>query len=146
MIRFFKLLSVIFLIIIFSACKKDNSNNNNNSNVNFAATLSGASESTPNTSTATGSSTGVYNMSSKILTVTTTYSGITVTVGHIHKGETGISGPVEFPFIITASPILFTSSALSISEETDLMENKFYVNLHSAVYPAGEIRGQLIKQ
>ncbi len=145
MIRLFKLLPVIILIIIFSACKKDNSNNNN-SNVNFSATLTGASESSPNASTATGSSTGVYNMSTKILTVTTIYSGITVTVGHIHKGETGVSGPVEFPFIITASPILFTSSALSTSEETDLMENKFYVNLHSTTYPAGEIRGQLIKQ
>ena len=145
MIRLFKLLPVIILIIIFSACKKDNSNDNN-SDVNFSATLSGASESSPNASTATGSSTGVYNMSTKILTVTTTYSGITVTVGHIHKGEIGVSGPVEFPFIITASPIQFTSSALSTSEETDLMENKLYVNLHSAAYPGGEIRGQLIKQ
>lgn len=147
MIRLFKLLPFIFLVLLFAACKKDSNNNSNSNNiVNFAATLSGASESSPNPSTATGSATGTFNTTTKILSVSTTYSGITVTVGHIHKGETGVSGPVEFPFVITASPIAFTSEPLTASEEQDLMENKFYVNLHSAAYPAGEIRGQLTKQ
>jgi hypothetical protein len=146
MIHFIKLLPVMLLIVVFSACKKDSTNNNPPTTVNFAATLSGASESTANASTATGSSTGNFNTSTKILTVSTTYSGLVVTVGHIHKGEVGVSGPVEFPFTITASPIAFTSSALTASEESDLMENKFYVNLHSTAYPGGEIRGQLIKQ
>lgn len=143
MIRLIKLLPVAFFIFFISSCKKDN---NTNTNVNFTATLSGASETPANASAATGSSTGVYNTATKILTVTTTYSGITVTAAHIHKAPAGTSGPVEFPFTVTASPIVFTSSALSDSDESDLMENKFYVNLHSAAFPAGEIRGQLIKQ
>lgn len=145
MIRFIKLMPVILLVIVFSACKKD-STNNTPTTINFAATLSGASESSPNASTATGNSTGTFNTTTKILTVTTAYAGIVVTAGHIHKGEVGVSGPVEFPFSITASPVLFTSSALTASEESDLMENKYYVNLHSTAYPGGEIRGQLIKQ
>lgn len=146
MIRLFKLLPFILLVLLFASCKKDSNNNSNSNIVNFAATLSGASESSPNPSAATGSATGTFNTNTKVLTLSTTYSGITVTVGHIHKGETGVSGPVEFPFVITASPIAFTSDPLTASEEQDLMENKFYVNLHSAAYPAGEIRGQLIKQ
>ena len=145
MIRLFKLSALLLLIVAFSACKKDKKDNTPTT-VNFSATLSGANEETANPSTATGSSTGSFNTTTKILTLSTTYSGIVVTVGHIHKGETGVSGPVEFPFVITASPIAFTSAALTASEEQDLMENKYYVNLHSAAYPAGEIRGQLIKQ
>lgn len=145
MIRLFKLSALLGLIIIFSACKKDKQDNTPVV-VNFAATLNGASEETANPSTATGTSTGSFNTTTKILTLTTTYSGMVVTVGHIHKGETGVSGPVEFPFVITASPIAFTSAALTASEEQDLMENKYYVNLHSAAYLAGEIRGQLVKQ
>jgi len=145
MTRFLKITPVLLSILFFSACKKDK-DNPAPTTVNFAATLNGANESSPNASTATGTATGTFNTTSKILTVTTTYSGIVVTVGHIHKGEIGVSGPVEFPFVITASPIVFTSSALTDSEINDLMENKYYVNLHSAAYPGGEIRGQLIKQ
>ena len=145
MIRLFKSLTIILLMVVFTSCSKDD-DNNTPTTVNFAATLNGASESSPNPSTATGSSAGTFNTSTKILTLTTTYSGIDVTAGHIHKGEIGVSGPVVFPFVITASPITFTSSALTALEEQDLMGNKYYVNLHSAAYPGGEIRGQLIKQ
>jgi CHRD domain len=145
MIRFIKLAPVILLPFIFSACKKD-STTPAPTIINFAASLNGASESSPNASTATGSSTGTFNTATKILALSTTYSGIDPTAGHVHKGEVGASGPVEFPFTITASPVLFTSAALTASEESDLMEGKYYVNLHSTAYPGGEIRGQLIKQ
>jgi hypothetical protein len=144
--RFIKITTAVLVsILFFSACKKDK-DNTPPTIVNFAATLNGSSESTPNASTATGTATGTFNTTTKILTVTTTYTGLVVTAGHIHKGEIGVSGPVEFPFVITASPISFTSSALTDSEISDLMENKYYVNLHSAAFPGGEIRGQLMKQ
>ena len=146
MLRFIKLLPLVFLITVAASCKKDSTSTTPPANVNFAATLSGASETPSNASAATGSATGVYNPTTKILTVTIAYSGITVTVAHLHKGAVGVSGPPEFPLAVTASPISFTSSALSTTDETDLLENKYYVNLHSSAFPGGEIRGQLNKQ
>lgn len=116
----------------------------------FKATLSGANERpTPNTSTATGSSTLVFNTDTKIFTVSTTYTGLTgaATAGHIHKGDVSVSGPVLFGFTAVAvSPIVYTSAALDATQEADLRAGLLYVNIHSAANPGGEIRGQLIKQ
>ncbi len=91
MMRLIKILPVTFLIFFAGSCKKS-SYTTPDINVNFTATLTGASETPANTSTATGSATGVFNSSTKILTVTTTYAGLTVTAGHIHNGVVGVSG------------------------------------------------------
>jgi hypothetical protein len=144
---FKKLITLSCLVLLIGSCKKDDAPAPAPNPVSsFAATLTGASEVPANASTATGSATGSYNSTTKILILSTTYAGLTVTAGHIHKAAVGLTGPVEFPFVITASPIVYTSSALTASEETDLMEGKFYVNLHSVAFPGGEIRGQFLKQ
>ena len=112
----------------------------------FTATLNGASEVPATPSIATGSATLNFNTTTKIFSVTVTYSGFTATASHIHKGPTNIAGPVIFGFSPFASPINYTSVALDATQEANLMTNLDYVNLHSAAYPGGEIRGQLIKQ
>lgn len=75
------------------------------------------------------------------------FSGITATASHIHKAAVGVPGSVIFGFTppIT-SPINYTSVALDSTQQADLNANLYYVNIHSAAFPAGEIRGQLIKQ
>jgi CHRD domain len=117
-----------------------------NPNVTFLATLSGASEVPANASTATGSATLVFNNTTKIFTVTVTHNITTPTNGHIHKGAAGVSGGVVFPFASFTSPISYTSAALDATQEADLNANLYYVNIHTAAFPGGEIRGQLIKQ
>lgn len=114
-------------------------------NVVFMATLNGASESTANPSTATGSATLTFNQDTKIFTIVVTYTGLTATNGHIHKGAVGESGSPVFPFTTFTSPINFTSEALTAEEEADLNAGLYYVNLHTGDYPGGEIRGQLLK-
>ena len=116
-------------------------------NVVFKATLNGASEVPANASTGAGTATLTFNKDTKIFTVVVTYTGVTATASHIHKGAVGVSGGVVFGFTApVTSPINYTSVALDATQEADLMANLYYVNVHSATYSGGEIRGQLIKQ
>lgn len=119
-------------------------------NPTFKATLSGANERpTPNATTGTGTSILIFDIDTKIFTVTTTYSGLTgtATASHIHKADVTVAGPIVFGFSnVSVSPIVYTSAPLDASQEADLRANLYYTNIHTALYPGGEIRGQLIKQ
>ena len=144
--------SVLLLFLIFSSsCKKVDAVVTPAPvvipNVIFTASLSGANEPTPNTSTATGTATLTFNPTTKIFSIVVNFTGITATIAHIHRGLSGTNGGVVFGFpnpII--SPINYTSVALDAMQEFELNSNAYYVNVHSSAFPAGEIRGQLIKQ
>ena len=138
-------LAVFFLLSGIISCTNED-DVAPNPNVTFKASLNGASESTPNASTATGSATLSFNTTTKIFTITVTHTIAAATNGHIHKGTIGVSGSPVFPFVSFSSPITYTSIALDASQEADLNAGLYYVNIHSAAYPGGEIRGQLIKQ
>ena len=129
------------LITAFSCSKSDDNT------VTYKATINGASETPANASTATGNATLSYNKDTKIFTIVVNFTGIAATAAHIHKGEVSVPGGVIFGFTppIT-SPINYTSVALDSTQAADLNANLYYVNIHSTVFPAGEIRGQLIKQ
>jgi hypothetical protein len=130
------------LFLIAGSCDDDE----DSSEDSFSAVLNGASEVPPNGSTATGTATLKYNKDTKIFNIVVEYSGITPSQGHIHVGEVGESGPVVFPFTSLTSPINYTSPVLTDAQETDLYANQYYVNLHTTLYQAGEIRGQLIQK
>ena len=147
MLRTLKTLSIALLMSSLISCDDDDDDVIPPATTTFRATLNGASEVPANASTATGTSTLVFDNTTKIFTITTTYTGLVVTDAHIHKGAVGVSGPPVFPFTAPfTSPITDTSVALTAAQEADLMANLYYVNLHSTLYPNGEIRGQLIKQ
>ncbi|HSN60316.1 MAG TPA: CHRD domain-containing protein [Ferruginibacter sp.] len=134
------------LSVGFISCSKDDPAPPN-PNVTFRATINGTSEVPANASTATGTATATFNKDTKILTMTVNYTGLTVTNAHIHIGAAGVPGGVVFPIAGPyASPLALTTIALTTAQETDLNANLYYVNLHSAAFPGGEIRGQLIKQ
>ncbi|MFH4964688.1 CHRD domain-containing protein [Gaetbulibacter sp. M235] len=140
--NYFKILVLPLIVIVFTSCSN---NDDDDSTVMFKATINGASEVPASGSSATGTATLTYNATTKIFTLTATYSGITATAAHIHKGAVGSSGGVVFP-LTAASPISYTSTALDASQEADLYANLYYINIHSQAFQAGEIRGQLIKQ
>lgn len=142
-----KLLSKFFalFIIVFSmvSCGKDEETVI--PNVTYNATLKGTSEVPTNASAAIGLATLTYNPNTKLFTIVVTHDLVAVTGGHIHKGATGINGEVVFPFLTTTSPITYTSVALTASQLSDLNAGLYYVNLHTASFPDGEIRGQILK-
>ena len=117
-----------------------------NPNIVFKATLSGAQEVPANASTATGEATLVYDSIAKVFTLSVTHTIPNPTNGHIHKAPIGVSGGVIFPFASFTSPISYTSPVLDATQEADLKGHLYYVNIHTAAFAAGEIRGQLIRQ
>ncbi|HEY8688183.1 MAG TPA: CHRD domain-containing protein [Chitinophagaceae bacterium] len=141
--RALKLLSLAIIILI--SCNKT-SVQTNNYYVAFKATLNGAGEAPTNLSTASGTASAVYNKNTGILTVNVTWSGLTAIAAHIHTGAVGVSGAIIFTFPNLTSPINYTSVSLTAAQEKDLLANLYYVDIHSAAYSNGEIRGQLIMQ
>jgi hypothetical protein len=143
-----KISIVLVCIVALSRCKKSTTDPVVSNTVSFASTINGASEVPSNASTATGSATASFDKTTKILTLSMTYTGLTATNMHIHKGPIGVGGGVLFglgtaPF---SSPVSYTSPALSVNQEDSLMNNLYYLNIHSAAFPGGEIRGQILKQ
>jgi len=121
--------------------------------ITYKATLNGAAEVPANSSSATGTATLTYDPSTKIYSLTATHTVVSPTGAHVHKGAVGVSGPVVVDLGSPASPIGFEKpyaddklQAEINANLSDLDEGKAYINIHSAAYPGGEIRGQFIRQ
>ncbi|MEA5257248.1 CHRD domain-containing protein [Arcicella aquatica] len=133
---------LISTLLFAISCKKDEEVS---PEVKFNVALNGSVEVPANTSTATGSFVGTYNKTTKVISYTISYNGVTPTAWHIHKGAVGVSGAVIFGLGTTFNTAYSsTTAALTTDQETDLMAGNYYVNIHSASKPGGEIRGQLI--
>ncbi len=76
-------------------------------------------------------------------TLSVQHNVVGVTAAHIHLAPAGASGPIFIGLGTGTSPITF-STTLSASDVASLMAGDFYVNIHSATNPAGEIRGQIV--
>jgi hypothetical protein len=132
------------ILITVSSCSDDDKED---PNVIFKATINGASEVPANASEATGTATLTYNKNTMIFDIVVNFTGVEATVAHIHKGAVGVGGGVVFGFTPPIiSPINYTSTVLTVSQDSALNANLYYVNIHSDAFPGGEIRGQLIKQ
>ncbi len=110
--------------------------------VKFEATLTGAKEFPPVSTSASGRMDATYNKDTKILTYSITYSGLTPIAGHFHAGSNSENGPVAYSFTTLQSPIT-GSWTLKQAEENRLFSGLLYANLHTATNKGGEIRGQV---
>lgn len=114
--------------------------------LHFAAHLEGAAETPPNDSKGKGSAKATVDTVKKTISWTVSYSGLTgpATGAHFHgpapAGESaGVAIPIPPPL---ASPIR-GSAAITEAQIKDLRGGLWYVNVHTAAHPGGEIRGQL---
>ncbi len=145
--RLINFLAIASLLIIGTSCNKDDTPAPvADPTITFAATLGGAAEVPANASTATGTATLKFDTTTKIFSLKVTHTIATPTNGHLHKAAAGTSGAPVFAFSTFTSPIDYTSVALTAAQEADLRANLYYVNIHTAAFTGGEIRGQLIKQ
>jgi hypothetical protein len=107
-------------------------------------TLSGANEVPPVTTPATGTAT-VTIRPDHTVSVKVSATGMNATASHIHQGAAGANGPVIVPFTKTADNTFVAPDGAKLTDaQYDAYKaGNLYVNVHSAAYPGGEIRGQL---
>ena len=112
--------------------------------VSYTADLSGANEVPPSGSRNTGTTLVSVDPATGIVRWTTSSSipQTSATGHHIHRGVAGANGPIVVNFGTSYSGTITVTTALA----TEIVGNPsgFYVNLHTAAFPGGEIRAQLV--
>ncbi len=139
------LVSFIAAAAALSACAADYGMPRASQVVTLTATLSGSQEVPPNMSGGMGQARLTFNKDTNDLQYTVSYSGLTgaATGAHIHgPAAAGANAGVKVGFANPASPIT-GSAKLDPAQAADLLAGLYYVNVHTAAYPGGEIRGQL---
>jgi hypothetical protein len=112
----------------------------------FQASLTAAQEVPPNPSAGTGQAEATYNRSTGKLSWKVTYAGLTgpATAGHIHgPAGPGQNAGVVVPFTNAGSSPISGEAQITPEQFNQLSSGQWYVNVHTAAHPGGEIRGQL---
>jgi hypothetical protein len=112
------------------------------------AKLDGKSQVPPNTTAATGSADIDYDPASKKLSWKLSYSGLSgpATAAHFHgPAETGKNAGVAVAIPNASSSPVEGSATLTDAQAADLVAGRYYINIHTAANPGGEIRGQVTK-
>jgi len=123
--------------------------------VQFNATINGAQETPATGSASTGTATMLYDVAANTFDLFVTVNNFpnTLTNSHIHEAAPGVAGGVVTPLgaepIYTRSGNTLTGAFYDLTyggNKLTLLQNGAYINFHSAAFPNGEIRGQLIAQ
>jgi len=111
------------------------------SEVAFETTITGDQAVPPTSSGAYGTATIILSDDGTQAAYTVIFAGLegTQTGAHFHNAEPGEDGPVVFDLGLGSPLSGFWSP--SVSEAAELMAGRIYVNIHSDLFPTGEIRG-----
>jgi hypothetical protein len=117
-----------------------------------SATLLGGNQVPPVATAGSGTAHITINSGHDELCFLVSVSGLTgpAIAAHIHHGPAGTNGPVVVPFV---PPFAFTNGTTKgcVAVADPLLKQilsdpgGFYVNVHTALHPGGEVRGQLTK-
>ena len=114
--------------------------------LNLGATLSGAAEVPPNASAGMGQLQAEFDKATKTLRYTLRYNGLSgpVKAAHFHgPADAGKNAGVALGINNAGDSPVQGSAVLTTEQAADLLAGKWYVNLHTAANPGGELRGQV---
>jgi hypothetical protein len=140
----------------FTSCEKDAEKKKTQEYLKSGIPMTGAQEIPANPSAALGSLDVYYAKNSKILSYKVTWQGLADTIVgmHIHGVapagySTGIiqniltvKNEAGFPFRGGTYSGTFNVDGVVVKEE-NLLNGYYYLNIHTKLYPGGEIRGQI---
>ena len=112
----------------------------------LTARLSGANEVPAANSNGSGTLSANLDKATSVLSWTVTYSGLSgpATAGHFHgPAKMGQNAGVALPFAGNLESPIRGTATLTAAQMDAVMNGNWYVNLHTAANPGGEIRGQV---
>jgi CHRD domain-containing protein len=116
--------------------------------MDFQATMSGKSEVPPTASNASGDVLATLDTSTKKLSYTISYFGLSgpATAAHFHgPAAPGANAGVAVPIGTNPASPVTGSVTLTDAQIADLEAGKWYANVHTEANKGGEIRGQLMR-
>lgn len=144
---------LIGLLLTAISCKKDDDPEMDPVK-HVTIQLSGANEVPAISTTGSGTAQISYNQSTRRITYILTWqlgsASATTTLMHFHGAEDGSDTKSSPPVIditgftsASSGTLTGTTRELTGTESAQLLAGKWYVNIHSSTYPAGEIRGNI---
>jgi Cu/Zn superoxide dismutase len=118
----------------------------------FLAAMNSNQEVPANASTATGNGAISINAAGTQALVTMNFSGLTgnATAGHIHgPASPGVNAGVICnlaPPAATSGSVIDFMCPLTATQATALRQGRLYFNVHTSMFPGGEIRGQTLRR
>lgn len=113
----------------------------------FLAVLNSGQETPPVASAGNGAAHLTFDESTKMLCYSITFQSLSSAeiLAHIHgPALPGTPGGVLFPLPL-GNPKSGCVGPLDKNQKSTLLKNSTYVNIHSTAFPAGEIRGQILR-
>lgn len=143
---FSKVASAVALLAFMSSCQDHDLDG---ALVQDGLSLTSGQEVPPNTSPGMGTANISYDRGTRKLSYTVEYKNLTAApmAGHIHgSAPRGENSAVLFPFTglpVSNSGRITGTADVPADKVEDLYNGLFYINLHTPMYPGGEIRGQI---
>jgi len=139
--KFLGFVTVILSLIAFATTTRAES---------FTVYLSSAQEVPTNASTATGRGRIVLDTTTNMISYTITFTGLSgaQSAAHIHSpAPIGTNTGVQVTFTVAGgtSGTISGTAAVTATIIGHMRSGQAYVNVHSAAFPGGEIRGQIAK-
>ena len=115
--------------------------------INFNFPIDASQEVSPVLSSATGTGLAVFDTVTNQLDWNITFSGLTTaeTAAHFH-GPALASQNAGVQIGLSLGSPKVGNSILNDIQEADLIAGLWYVNIHTAQFPGGEIRGQVVPE
>ena len=117
--------------------------------VNFKAELKASSEVPAKESAGKGTLTATLDTDTNEFKYHVEFTGLSgpVSAAHFHgPAAEGVNAKPQVP--VKVSPIVTPiegNATVTAEQAKDLLDGKWYINLHTAANPSGEIRGQVLK-
>jgi hypothetical protein len=115
----------------------------------YKAELKASAEVPPNDSKGTGTLEASYDTTSKKLTWTITYAGLTgpATAAHFHgPAASEATAPPVVPLSGDLASPIKGEAFLTDAQLPELQAGRWYLNIHTAAHKDGELRGQVAKK